>query len=135
MQDENAELRLLSVGPHLLSRSLHVLLELLDGILQRRSGIVDLIHDQDALADQVLDLTQTAQVEPLRAGDLGSDLVYGAGARVCKIRHGQLLVQGETDSLDGNVGTAGLLEEGAQDSRGHIAATADGDYKLGSEGG
>ena len=94
-------------------------------------GVVDLVHDQDALPDEVLHGAQARKVEPLCPRDLGTDLIDGADAdsrgRVCD---GQLFVQGQADGLDGDVGGAGLLQKGAQDSRGHVASAADGDHQL-----
>jgi hypothetical protein len=42
----------------------------------------------------------------------------------------KLLVEGQADGLDGDVGRPGLLEEGPQDARGDVAPAADGDYEL-----
>jgi hypothetical protein len=81
----------------------------------------------------------------LCAGDFcagGFDFRVGAGA--------ELFVEGETDGLDGDVGRAGLLEEGPgvvlswcvgnavglrvpENARGDIASTADGDHEVGLE--
>ncbi len=72
------------------------------GVLQRRAGIVDLVNDQDALADEVVHLTERAEVEPLRTGDLGARLLLD-GAR------GETLVKGQADSLDGMLGLPGFL--------------------------
>jgi hypothetical protein len=35
--------------------------------------------------------------------------------------------------LDGDVGGPGLLEEGAQDAGGHVAAATNGDHEVGLE--
>lgn len=124
MEDENGKLGLevaANLGPGLLD----ILLQLLDGVLEGGAGVVDLIDNQDALADQVGHLAQSGQVEPLGARDLG------AGGLDIGIRLGaQGLVQREADGLDGDVGAAGLLEERAQDARGHVAAAADGNHQL-----
>lgn len=125
MQHKDAELgpRRLSLGAHLLARSLNVLLQLLDGILERRPGVIDLIHDQDLLADQVLHLAQARQVEPLGAGDGRAGLLDdGIG--------GEGLVEGQANGLDGDVGGAGGLQEGPQDTRGHVTTTANGDDEM-----
>lgn len=74
----------------------------------------------------------------------GFDLRVGVGA--------ELLVEGETDGLDGDVGVAVAFEEGAvggglvwcggggesvvgvpEDARGDVAAAADGDHEVGFE--
>ena len=126
MQDEDAELGLGGVGTNALARSLDILLELLDGVLESGTGVIDLVDDQDALADKVVHLAEGAEVEPLGAGDLGANLLNLGIAT-------ELLVEGETNSLDGDVGRAGLLEEGSQDTGGDVATTADSDDQLGLE--
>lgn len=75
MEDKDAELGLGGIATHTQTGGLDVLLELLDGVLQRGSGVIDLIDDQNALADKVLHLTQGGHVEPLGAGDLGAGLL------------------------------------------------------------
>lgn len=123
MENKDAKLGLGSIRSDPLAGKLDVLLKLLDGILERRPGVVDLVHNQDSLADEVRHLAQGGEVEPLGAGDLCANLLdLGVVA--------QGLVQGEADGLDGDVGRAGALEERAQDSRGHVAAAADGDDEL-----
>ena len=124
MQDENGKLGL-EVAAHLGAGLLDVLLQLLDGVLERGARVVDLVDDQHALADQVGHLAQRGQVEPLRARDLGARRLDVRVGRV-----GQLLVQRQADGLDGDVGAAGLLEERTQDPRGHVAAAADGHHQL-----
>ena len=124
MENENGKLGL-EVAPDLGAGLLDVLLQLLDGVLEGGARVVDLVDDQDALADQVRHLAQGGQVEPLGARDLGAD---GLDLDVDGL--GQALVQGQADGLDGDVGAAGLLEERAQDARGHVAAAADGDHQL-----
>lgn len=126
MQDEDAELGLGGVGANALARSLDVLLELLDGVLEGGTGVIDLVDDQDALADKVVHLAESAEVEPLGTSDLGANLLNLGIAT-------ELLVEGETDSLDGDVGGAGLLEEGSKDTGGNVATTADSDDQLGLE--
>lgn len=122
MKHKNAKLRLRRISPNLLPRNFNILLQLLNRILQRRPRIIHLIHDQHALAHQIRHLAQRRKVQPLRPGDLG--------ARRLDLVVAKRLVQGEPDGLDGDVGTAGLLEEGSQNSRGHVAAAADGDHEL-----
>jgi hypothetical protein len=124
VQDEDGKLGL-EVAAHLGAGLLNVLLQLLDGVLERGARVVDLVDDQHANADQVGHLAQRGQVEPLGARDLGAGRLDVRVGRV-----GQLLVQRQADGLDGDVGAAGLLEERAQDPRGHVAAAADGHHQL-----
>lgn len=121
------------VGAQPLPGGLDVLLELLDGVLEGGPGVVDLVNDEDALADQVLHLAQGAQVEPLGAGDLCAGDLGDAGGGVAALGLGEGLVEGEADGLDRDVGASGLLEEGAQDTGGDVAAAADGDDQMGLE--
>ena len=58
MEDKDAELRLRLITAHSLPRSLDILLQLLDSVLERRTGIIHLVHDQHPLADQVLHLAK-----------------------------------------------------------------------------
>lgn len=122
MENKDAKLSLGGIRSEPLAGLLDVLLQLLDGILERRPGVVDLVHDQDALADEVLHLAQGGEIEPLGAGDLCANLLDLAVA--------ERLVQREADGLDGDVGGSGLLEERAQDTRRDVAAAADGDHEL-----
>lgn len=124
MEDENSELGLITLAEGLAS-GLDILLELLDGVLKGGTGIVDLIDDEDTLANKVLHGTQGSKIEPLGAGDLGTGLLDDI------VTEG--LVEGETDGLDGDVGRAGALEERANDTGGDVATTADGDHQLGVE--
>jgi hypothetical protein len=71
VQDEDGKLGL-EVAAHLGAGLLNVLLQLLDGVLERGARVVDLVDDQHALADQVGHLAQRGQVEPLGARDLGA---------------------------------------------------------------
>lgn len=100
MQHEDAEARLLALAAELLLRLDDVLLELFDGVLERGSRVIDLVNDEDVLADQVRHL-EGGEVEPLCAGDFRAGLLDGVGA--------EGFVEGETDGLDGDVGGAGLL--------------------------
>ena len=127
MKHKDGKLGLL-VAAELRPRLLDVLLQLLDGVLEGGARVVDLVDNQHALADQVLHLAQRAHVQPLGARHLGAGLLdFGVG------RVGERLVQRQADGLDGDVGAAGLLEERAQDPRGHVAATADGHHQVGLE--
>ncbi len=115
----------LEVAAHLGAGLLDVLLQLLDGVLEGRAGVVDLVDDEHALPDQVGHLAQRGQVEPLGARDLGANGLDGVVSGV-----GQALVQRQADGLDRDVGAAGLLKERAQDAGGNVAAAADGDHQL-----
>lgn len=127
MQDKDAEIRLLALPSQLLHGRLNILLKLADRILEGGAGIVNLVDNEDVLANQVRHLKRR-QVEPLRARHFCAgclDLGVCAAA--------ELLVEGQPDGLDGDVGRAGLLEEGAEDARGHVTAAADGDHEVGLE--
>lgn len=105
MQHKDRESRLLALTTRLLLHLANILLELADGILERRPGVIDLVDDENVLADQVANL-QRRQVEPLGARDLGAGRLDGVGA--------EGLVQAEANGLDRDVGAAGLLQEGAE---------------------
>ena len=127
MQHKNRKPRLFPTPPQPLPRGLHILLQLLNRILQRRPCIVHLVHNQHILPHQIAQL-QTREIEPLRPGDFGAGLLDGVGS-------GEGFVEGETDGLDGDVGAAGAFEEGAEDAGGDVAAAADGDHEVWLEGG
>lgn len=128
---EDAELGL-SLHTELLSCGLDVLLQLLDGILERSPGVVDLINDEDTLANEVLHAAQTTEVKPLCAGDGVANLLNstGCGSTALGVCLGKLFVQGEADSLDGNVGRSGSLEEGSKDSCGNVTTATNGNHKV-----
>ena len=104
VEDEDGELGLLAFAEGL-TGSLDILLELLDGVLESGAGVIDLIDDEDTLADKVLHGTKGSEVEPLGAGNLGTGLLNDIVT--------ERLVERETDGLDGDVGRAGALEERA----------------------
>lgn len=128
MENKDAKLCLGQVlaTTHSLTSSLDILLELLDGVFKSGSGIIDLVDNEDALADQVLHLTEGSKVEPLGTGDLFANLLD-----LGILTEG--LVQRQANSLNGDVGKAGLLEERSQDTGGDVAAAADGNHELGLE--
>lgn len=95
MEHKNKEVRLLRLPTQPLAPLLHVLLELLDRILERRPRVVHLVDDQDILPDQVRHLEGT-QVEPLRPRDDCAGLLYWTV-------FAEVLVQRETDALHGYV--------------------------------
>lgn len=103
VQNVNEEVGLLAFTAKLLLSQLHILLQLAHGVLQGGAGVVNLVDDEDVLADQVGHL-EGAQVEPLCAGDLGAGDLLG-------IVTAEVLIEGQTDGLDGDVGVAGALEE------------------------
>ena len=105
---------------------LDILLQLLDGVLERRPGVINLVDDQDALADQAGHVAERGKIQPLSASNLGARLFDdGIG--------GELLVEGEADGLDRDVGAAGLLEEGPEDTGRDVAAATNGDHQMGLE--
>ena len=122
MEDKDAKLCLGRITAHALSCCLNVLLELLDGVLERCPGVVDLINNEDLLANQVLHLAKSAEVKPLGASNLGAGLLDLVVA--------ERLVEGQTNGLDRDVGRAGLLQKRAQDTGGNVTTTADGDHEL-----
>jgi hypothetical protein len=105
VQDVNEEVGLLALTAKLLLSQLHILLQLAHGVLQGSAGVVNLVDNENVLADQVGHL-ERAQVEPLCAGDLGAGDLLG-------IVTAEVLVEGQTDGLDGDVGVTGALEEGS----------------------
>jgi hypothetical protein len=105
VQDVNEEVGLLALTAKLLLSDLDILLQLAHGVFKGGAGVVNLVDDEDVLADQVGHL-EGAQVEPLCAGDLGTGDLLGIVAA-------EILVEGETDGLDGDVGVTGALEEGS----------------------
>lgn len=126
MEDKDAELGLGVIATQLLASSLDILLKLLDSVLERCAGIVNLVDNQDSLADEVLHLAEGGQVQPLSAGNLG------AGDLNLRVST-EGLVEREADGLDGDVGRVGLLEERSQDTGRDVAAATDGDHELGLE--
>jgi hypothetical protein len=60
VEHKDAELGLgsRSAGAHALTGNLDVLLKLLDSVLEGRPGVVNLVNDEDSLADKVLHLAQ-----------------------------------------------------------------------------
>lgn len=115
---------------------LDIFLQLLDGVFQRRPGVINFVYDEDALSDQVLHATQTAEVQPLGAGDLVANLLdgTGGGGAALGVVLGELLVQRQADGLDGDVGAARLLQERSENASGDVATAADGDHEVGLEG-
>jgi hypothetical protein len=105
VQHKDAKVRLLTLAAQLLHRGLDVLLQLSHRVLERCPRVVHLVNDEHVLADQVGHL-EGRQIEPLCAGDFCAGLLdFGVSA--------ELLVEGEADGLDGDVGRVALLEEGS----------------------
>jgi len=125
VKHKDGQLGLLGLSAQPLGHVLDILLELSDGVLERGSRVVDLVDDENVLANQVLHL-QRRQVQPLRAGDLCADFL--------DLGRAQLLVQRQADGLDGDVRMARLLQKRAKDSGGDVTTAADGDDKVWSEG-
>lgn len=122
MQHKDAEFGL-SLNTELLPCGLNILLQFLHSVLEGGASVVDFIDNQNFLANQILHFAETREIKPLGAGDLLARLLDNV---VC----GELLVERQANGLDGNVGHAGLLEEGSQNTRGYIATTADGNHQL-----
>lgn len=140
MQNKDEEVGLLALAAELLLGNLDILLELAHGILEGSTGVIDLIDNQNILANQVGHL-EGAHVEPLCAGDLGTGDLLG-------ITTAKILVERETDGLDGNVGVAGALEERSkrsayarvwfivdvpENASRDVTTTTDGDHQVGVE--
>lgn len=117
LKDKDEEVGLLVGAAKLNGSLLDVLLELGDGVLQGGAGVVNLVDNQDVLADKIRVL-DGAEVEPLGARDGVANGLLGALV-------GELLVQREADRLDGDVGASGRLEERAQDARGDVSSASD----------
>lgn len=147
MQHKNAKSRLRSAS-HVLPRRLDVLFQLPDRVLQRGSGVVHLVHDEDVFAHQIRHF-ERGKIQPLRAGYLGAGRFGGLG----RIARREGFVQGETDGLDRNVGRVGSFEKGSGGRRWrrsaagrtvekrpswgapkyagrNVTAAADGNYKV-----
>lgn len=105
MKYKDEEVGLLSLTAELLLSHLHVLLQLTDRIFQGCPGVIDLVHNEDVLANKIGHL-ERAEVEPLSPGHLGSGNLFG-------VTTSQVLIERQADSLNGNVGLAGTLEERA----------------------
>lgn len=82
MQNKHIKLSRLALPTERLLGRLNILHQLTNRILQRRPRIINLIDNQDILADQVGHLQRT-QIQPLRARDFGSrDFLCVAAAEV-----------------------------------------------------
>ena len=109
MQHKYKEVGFLSFPAKLLLGLLNVLLQLAYCILQGCPSVVNLINDKDVLANQVGHL-ERAQVQPLCSGDLGArDLL--------RVTATEILVKRQADSLDGDIGVAGALQERPVEAR------------------
>jgi len=105
MQDKHREYSLLPFPTQLLLCKLYILLQLADGVLERRPGVVNLIDDQDILADQICHL-EGAKIQPLRASDLGA-------GNFLRVTAAQILIEGESNGLDRDIGLTRALKEGS----------------------
>lgn len=79
VEHKDEEVGLLALTTQLLLCCLDVLLKFPDCIFQRRPGVVDLVHDENVLADQGVHL-QRAKVQPLCASDLCTWNFFGVAA-------------------------------------------------------
>jgi hypothetical protein len=127
VEDKDGKGRLLTLAAALLDGRLDVLFQLADGVLEGCARVVDLVDNEDVLANQVGHF-QRRQVEPLGARDLCAGLLD-----LCVVARAQLLVQREANGLDGDVGRVVLFEKRTQDARRHVAAAANGDHEVGLE--
>lgn len=102
VQNEYAKCGLLAFSTGLLRCLCHIFLQLSYGVLQCGPRVIHLVDDEHIFPYQIRHL-QTAEVEPLCAGDLCAWLLD----RICT----EGFVEGETDGLDRDVRAAGLLQE------------------------
>jgi hypothetical protein len=129
MENEDTKLCLLN---HLWLASLSGLLvdilnQLLDGILKGGSGVIDLINDENVLAQKV-GVAQGGEVQPLSSGNLGAwDFFWTAWGSF------EGFVERKTDGLNWDVWRSGLLKERTKDTSWDISTTADGDQESGLE--
>jgi hypothetical protein len=79
VKDKDVEVGLLGLAAELFCCHLHVLLQLANCILQGRPGVIDLVDDEDILADKVGHLKR-AEIQPLCPGHLGSGNLFGVTA-------------------------------------------------------
>lgn len=103
MENIDEEVSLLALTAELLLRLLDILLQLAHSIFEGRPSVIDFIDDQDVLANQVGHL-EGAQIQPLGTSHLGAGDLLGITAA-------EILVEGQTDGLDGDVWVTGALEE------------------------
>lgn len=109
VQNKDEEVSLLALTTKLLLSQLDILLKLAHSIFQCGTGIIDLVDNEDVLADQVGHL-EGAQIKPLGASDLGAGDLFG-------ITTAEVLVEGQANGLNGDVGVTGSLEERTKRSR------------------
>lgn len=103
MQNKDGERSLLSFPTQLFLCKLYILLKLTDSILEGRPGVVDLINDQDVLANQIRHL-EGAKIQPLRACNLCS-------RHFLRVTATQVLIERESDGLNRDVGVTRTLKE------------------------
>lgn len=106
MQNKNKKPRNLPLPPQLFLRGLHILLQLPNRIFKGRPSIIDLINNENILANQIGHF-ETTQIEPLRSGDFCAGDFFGV------VGAAEVFVEGESDGLDGDVGLVGAFEEGS----------------------
>lgn len=79
MENEYKEACLLALSSKLLLGQLYIFLELANRIFQSGPGIVNLVDDENVLANQVGHL-QRAKIQPLSPGNLSSRDFFGVTA-------------------------------------------------------
>lgn len=113
VEDKDTDLGLgdlLALGTELLGLDLEILGQLPHGVGQCAAGIIDLIDNQDVAADE--GGLGGVKVEPLGLDDLG---LQGEGLIVLMggLPDLEILVERQTDGLDGDVLVVLLLQEGS----------------------
>ena len=107
VQHKDTKRRLLALPSALLLRLNDILFQLAHCIFKRGARVVDLVDDEDVFADEAGHL-ERGEVEPLRT------CYFCAGSFDLRVDSAEGLIEGEADGLDGDVGRAGCLEEGAR---------------------
>lgn len=102
---------LLALSAELLGLELEILGQLTDGVGEGAAGVVDLVDNEDVAADE--GGFGRVKVEPLGLDDLGLGCDGGLVVLVAGLPDLEVLVEGETDGLDGDVLVVLLLEEGS----------------------
>lgn len=131
VEDKDAELGVALAGLHatLLLLVRNVLEDLLDGKHEGLAGVVDLIHEQDAAAEQ--GHLGLVKVEPLGLGDLRR--VLALGRKALGLGNLELLVEGQADGLDRHVAVVALVQEGTQDAARDKTTAGDRNHQVGLE--
>lgn len=120
VHDKDAELGRV-FDPGLLRLPRGILLEFAQGVVERRSGIVHLVDNQDAFADETR-ATEGREIEPLDPLDLCPDLLFDPRA--------QVFIENQTDGLDRDILLPVNLEERPQDTSGYEPTPTDGNDQI-----